>query len=270
MNVLNNGIGETLGDVLATTKPLQLPGVVWYVNSAIGIDGGGLGKDRENPLATLAQATTNAADNDIICLQDGHTEVLTAVVTISKKLCIVGAGSSGGVPTVSFRTNSAGADTFVITGTNVELRNIWFKENVQLNSGGAATARVAVQASLFRATGCVFTSNANDATPALDLQAGASSARLVNCYFLSTATARNSKPGNGLNSSTGCSDLEMDGVILSDGTVGYIQPHFNGATLTRLKAQSISLLLGAKMVLNAASTGWINVATATGGGRVSW
>ena len=33
-----NGLGQALGDTLATAEPLRMSGAVWYVNSATGTD----------------------------------------------------------------------------------------------------------------------------------------------------------------------------------------------------------------------------------------
>ena len=124
-NFLQNGCGESTGDELCTSRPLLLPtsNSVWYVNSATGTDAvSPAGKNREKPLATLAQAITNAQANDIIVLMDGHAESTTSFMTLSTAgVKIVGAGSSGGIPTVTFTFGTGGGIS--LDGAGNEIRN---------------------------------------------------------------------------------------------------------------------------------------------------
>ena len=66
MPVYPNGLGQSLGDTLATTYPLHMSGQVWYVLSTTGVDAASpRGLDATRPLATFGQAYSNASNNDI-------------------------------------------------------------------------------------------------------------------------------------------------------------------------------------------------------------
>lgn len=276
MLYLSNGIGESTGDTLVTTKPLQTAGVVWYVNSATGTDGASpAGKDREKPLATMAQAQTNASNGDIVVLQDGHTETYTAALTISKSLCIVGAGSASGVPTANFTINAAANGVFLISANNVQLRNIKFKAAAQSDTGGGVgncEGKVCLSGTDTLIYGCYFEQSGNDQFPGIFVNGAASRFRIVNTTIISTATAAATRPTYGIFYTTSHTDTEMDGLVLSDGTVGFSTAALDGtaAALTRLRAQNVSLLLGAKFKVHASTTGWVAVTTSTGGAQVSW
>ena len=263
-----NGIGDTTGDTLATCKPLMASGNVWYVNSVGGVDAASpAGQNASKPLATLQQAHTNAADNDIIFLQPGHTQIFTTFLSVTKKVTIIGGGQSNGLPTVKLFNNSAGVEMLSLLA-NVELRNIWFPSNMQPNSQD----RVDTNADGYRIIGCYFECGANDLGPALLIASG-NNGRIVNTTFISTATAVTAQPLTGISVTAAISDLEMDGVVFSGGTVGFSNYRaFDGTSgvITRLRATRISLLLGADIKLASASTGYLNVQTAQNGSRVDW
>jgi hypothetical protein len=269
MIVRPNGLGETLGDSLALTKPLYTSGAVWYVNSAGGVDAAApAGKDREKPLATLGQAQTNAAAGDIICLMTNHAETLTAALVLSKAGLVIVGGNN-----VSFTMNAANQDTFTVNVTSVEIRNIIFKESAQTNAGSTLAAKVGVNSVVgTRIIGCTFQQGPKDNLYGLFLTSGANNVRVENCSFISTATVVATRPLGAMGTSGGgtVADLELIGLTLSDGTVGYQNPAFNGGTttLTRLKATGLSLLLGAEMEVGTLS-GYVANPTSTGGGRFS-
>lgn len=274
MKIFPNGLGQTTGDSLGTTKPLYSIGNAWYVNSSGGVDAGGsAGQDREKPLATIGQAYTNASAGDIIVLMDGHTETLTTELTIAKQLYIVGGGATAGIPTVSFIMNAANKDTFVVTAANTEIRGIRFKAPAVVNDGGTYGAKVVINSVAgCRVIGCYFDMGATDRNVSgVYLGVGSNNTRIANCTFISTATVVATRPYDAMRVITS-SDLELDGVVFSDGTVGYQNPAFDtsGVVLTRLRCTNLSLLNGGEMSLNASTTGWIATPTVTGGGRVSW
>lgn len=263
-----NGVGESLGDQLITGSPLQLSGQAWYVNYAFGTDAASpQGLNKEAPLKTLAQAITNASDNDVVILLDSPT--ITATVTISKKLCIVGSGTSAGKPTVKLTPNFAAGVLLAITTSAVELRNLWVLSHAQAN----ASDRITVASSEFRMTNCYVECSGTDEGDALSLNAGADRARIVSTTLISTATSIADLPLSAIVNSAAIADLELDGLVVSAGTVGFSSQFavdLSSAAVTRLKGQSVSLLLGADLKLHASSTGWLNVETSTLGARVEW
>lgn len=268
LNFLNNGIGGTLGDSLALAKPLVLSGNVWYVNSTVGSDAASpRGQNREKPLATLQQAVTNAADGDLVVLLSGHAESISTTVTINKKLIVIGEGSAAGLPTVSL-TQSADVVMLSCTVSRVELRNILFPEP----GLAVTTARVAFSSTDQLGNGCYFRCGSHTGAAPVTMNSS-DRLRLENCTFISTATDVSLQPFAAVLGTTALADIVVDGLVLSDGTVGFSNLYSwdtGGFAITRLRATNISLLLGADMKLHASSTGLVNVATATGGGKVVW
>lgn len=265
MNTYNNGLGELLGDSLATSKPVITPGFVWFVNSVGGVDAASpAGRDRQKPLATLAQAQTNAVAGDTILLEDGHTESLAATLTIAKQLYIVGGGSSAGVPTVNFAASGANG-ILSLTAAGTQLRNIRFKVSVVAN----ANIRVSVSVAA-RLKNLYVECGPNDTGQGMQLTAN--NIRVNGCTFVSTATVVASRPGKGLESNGAISDIDLEGSVFDEGTVGFATAacDLSNAAITRLTGDSISLLRGAELLMNAGSTGFLNPTTTTGGGRITW
>jgi len=166
--------------------------------------------------------------------------------------------------------NAAAQDTFTVNQANTELRNIYFKEASQTN-GGSAGGKVTVSAAGCRIIGCYFEEGPKDNLAAVVLAAGATSARLVNTTIISTATTPATRPSRGVSVTAALADIEVEGLTLSDGPAGFANGAWDSAAvvLTRFRAISLSLLLGADMIMNSANVAsWINPQTTTGGGRV--
>lgn len=268
-NLYPNGAGGSLGDSWATCKPLYASGAVWYVQSTTGTDAATpAGRNREKPLATLAQAITNASANDVIVLLSAHTETRVAVITVSKALTIVGEGLSAGLPTVTFVCGYVG-NLFTITAGNVELRNI----KIPTSSVANSSTRITCNQTDFVMDGCYVECGANDTATALTLASGADRCRLRNTTFISTATLTTAQPESAIKTSAAVADLELDGLVLSAGTVGfsnYFALDASTAAVTRLRGLNVSLLLGADVNLHASTTGRLNTQTVTGSARVQW
>ena len=266
-----NGIGGTVGDSLDTCRPLQTTGNVWYVSSLIGTDAASpAGQNRENPLATLAQAVTNAADEDIVVFLQGHAQTLTGGQLLNKSLTLVGEGTVGGKPGVSFTMDSAAGIMFAASVAGVELRNIYFPANAQNNSSIKVSYGAAATDALIR--GCYFECGATDLGPVVGLTA-TSRMRIENSLFISTATLRSAQPLAAIVATGAITGCVFKDVVVSSGTVGfsnYSAVDFSGATVSKLRAEGLSLLLGADMAIGASATGRVNVQLATGGSRVAW
>lgn len=261
MRAYPNGLGGTLGDSLVTQKGLhKLGGEVWYLDSVTGNDSND-GRERGLPLATLAQAQTNASNGDIIDILSTHTETLTGALTISKRILLVGEGDASGKPTAQFKNNQAAGKLFVITATNVEIRNLLFPENVQ----ACSAVRIDVQADGFRMRGSRMECGENDNAAALLLTSG-DQPEIDTSTFISTATS--TAPGSGIQLGGTITNAKMDGTVFDGGTIGFnLGRGFdaNANNLTRFRFESLSLLNGADMHLTAASTGYVSVPTASGG-----
>lgn len=274
MKLWPNGIGGSTGDVLATTKPLYLSGDVWFVNSTGGVDGvSPAGKDRQKPLATLAQAQTNGAAGDIVVLMDGHTETFTVTLAITKALCIVGEGSASGVPTAQLKINAAAASCLNVATTGVQLRNIKFPASVQSNTGsGGSTGKIAVAGASCGIIGCYIEQSGLDQLAGISYANGMTNERIENTTVISTATAVATRPTYGIFHIGTVADLDIVGLVLSDGQVGFSGAAWDGSAgaVTRLRAQGVSLLLGADVKLHASTLGWLAPPTVTSGAVVSW
>jgi len=270
-NFLQNGCGETLGDELCTMKPVLLPtgNVVWYVNSATGTDAASpAGQNREKPLATLSQALTNAQANDIIVLMDGHTEANSTFYLISTAgLKIVGAGSSGGAPTVKFTFGTGGGMSLNALG--VEVRNIKFAPR----SGADATARFFLRTQT-AIRGCYFECSTNDTGPACVVLSAADYSEITGCTFVSTATSTSAQPESAIKATGGgTTGLVIRDTTISDGTVGFSNNYgldLTVAAMTRLKLERVAFSLGASGKVHASSTGYAAGCTTSGGGSLVW
>jgi hypothetical protein len=262
-----NGIGESSGDSLATSKNLYLTGNVWYVHYGTGTDAGSpAGKNRLAPLKTLAQAHTNAASDDIIVLLAGHTETLTANQVVNKGLTIVGCGTgtgTGGMP--QLKVNAAAAAVLNLQAARISIRNIYFPTSVQSNSverlytSGATDLLV---------KDCYFDCGANDTVAAL--RVGDNRLRVEGCTFVSVATG-STKPHSAIYIPGAIADILVSDCIFDGGTVGWSTEwafHATGAATTNLRMQGISLLRDSDIGLHASTTGYVQVSNTTGSGRV--
>lgn len=269
-----NGLGGTLGDSLATCKPLYTQQDVWFVSSLIGTDAASpAGKNREEPLASLAGANgafNNSTAGDIIVLMDGHTETLTSNLNVNKQLTIVGEGLSSGIPTATLTPNFNGV-MLTLAAAGCQLRGIKFGPN------GAATASATVQVNGVedcQVRGCYFQCGPNDGGGKLQLVANSHSFRLINSTFISTAVSRASQPVSAILLSGACSDLVMEGVTVSAGAYGFsgvFAVDLSNFALTRPCIEGLSLLLGADLSINSGTTdGYCNVQTVSGGSRGAW
>lgn len=267
-----NGIGGSApGDSLDLARPLQTTGNVWYVSSLTGTDAASpAGQNREKPLATVAQAVTNAVDGDIVVFLPGHTQTLAATQNIAKSLTLVGEGATAGKPAVSFILNAPAVHLFHASVAGVEFRNIYFPPSTQATSGARVLLDAGATDALIR--GCYFECGATDQFNTVIL--GASRTRIESTTFISTAVSTSAQPNCAVSAGLAVlAGLTMVDVVVSAGTVGfshYAAVDLTPATLTMLNIEGMSLLLGADMALPASGTGRVNIQLSTGGSRVSW
>lgn len=277
MKVLYNGLGETSGDSLALAgTPFQTSGNVWWVLSTIGSDAASpAGQDREKPLATLAQAVTNSADGDTIVLRAGHIETRTTAITINKSLTIVGGGTqtvtvngvATVVPGVTLKANAAGIQLLNITAASVELRGIYFPENLQSNSG---SARVDISGAQCQVNGCYFAAGSLDIQVTMRVTAGGDRLRVENCTFVSTATTT-TRPVAGIQLAAALSGVELKDVVFDEGSFGWsAQAFVESATQTNSRMLGVTLLNGAKFVKGSSSTGYVGLKRSTSASSVLW
>jgi len=277
---LPNGIGDTLGDTLVTTSPLEVNGNVWYVHYDTGTDAASpAGQNRQAPLKTLGQANTNAASGDIIVLMDGHEETFTAAVTVSKDLTIVGAGSSGGYPTVKLTNNQAAASMLVLSCNSItQLRNIWFEEEAQANSSVKISRVSAGGTGILIVDNCYVQCGQYDDNFALSVGDG-DFCMIRNSTFVSTATSIATQPVGAMCVDTAATSIRaifMDGVVVDGGVYGWSNFHAvewsqnANDKPTVVNIINTSLLRGSDMRIDKDTIGWVNVSTKTGGVRIDW
>ncbi len=268
LSMFPNGIGGTLGSRLATCKPLLTSGNVWYVDTTNGVDAGGsAGQNRESPLLTLAQAVTNSSAGHAIVLINNSTVALTGAQSIAGRY-VLGEGEASGVPSSTITFNGAGQLTMGSAGG--ELRNV--RITARSAASGASTPRVLVSASSQLVEDCYFDCDANDDASALSLATSLANITVRGCTFVSTATST-SRPVMAMDCAGTSSDLALEDCVFDAGTYGWSATwalDISAGIITRLKGIGLSFLRGADWGIHASSTGYFNVATATGGSRGSW
>jgi hypothetical protein len=261
-----NGIGQTLGDSLVTGRPLLTSLTTYFVSSATGDDTNNNGLDPDSPFATTAKVITTAAGAAVILVYlSGHTETFTATVTPVAGSIFVGAGSSGGLPTVKLKMNASNTTLFTCSAAGVQLRNVW----IQANQVASNVARVKLTGINCLVKGCYFECAALDNAAGVEIGTGGGGSAVNNTTFISTAVLNTAKPTSGLLVSAALTDIDLDGCVFDEGTLGFTTSALNtSATITRMSG-AISLLHGANASLGSA-TGFIMPGTVTGAGQISY
>lgn len=266
--ILPNGMGQPLADSLAVRGPIQMSGQVWYVNSATGVDAvSPRGLTEEYPLATLAQACTNAASGDVIILMPYHTETVTAQIHIfAEFFTILGAGRSAGKPTVKLTNSFLAGPMLLFDSFQVRMRNIWFPEP----TGSSTSATVQTDA-LMLVDGCYFECGGNNDAGGYGLLMDGTVANISNTTFVSTATVNTNRPAEGVYCSS-TTQLSWRDVVFDGGPYGW-----DGYAASVISAPSfgfmlegISLLRGSDLFIDSNAEGLLQTTIVTGGSRVNW
>jgi len=262
-----SGIGGTSGASLATASPLLTSGYVWYVSSSIGVNGSSpAGRERNKPIATLAQAITNASAGDTIVFLSGHSETLGAGQTIGTAgLTLVGEGTGSSRPKF---TRNVDAVLFDITAAGVWLDNLYFVESALASTA----ARVKTNSANTRLTNCYLESGANDTGPAFNTVTGASQVGVLGTTFISVAPLLTAQPASAITITNAITDLELDTVIFDGGTSGWSNPFaFVGTgAITRLRALDVDLLKDSDMTFATGTSGYLAVRNTSGSAKVVW
>lgn len=261
-----NGYGLGLGDQLVSAKPLMTSMTTYFVSSLVGSDSND-GLDPDTAYATLGKAITVAAGNaSIIVLMSGHTQTLTTTVTPTAGTIIVGAGSSGGKPTVKLTMNAAATTIFTCSNAGVQIRNIWFPSNAQTNSA----SRVKFTGINGRMVGCYFECAGTDTGASVELGTGGSGGTIKDTTFISTTTSATSLPAAGLSVTAALTDISIDGCVFNEGTNGFNGVALSlGSTVTRLRAENLSFINGSSALFGAAA-GIVTPTTVSGAGSISY
>ena len=279
------GFGGVTGSILATGSPsyiLSSAREVFYVDSVTG-DNGNSGVDRRLPYATLAFALSSGGSGDLIICLSGHTETYSSQLVISSGVSIIGEGSAGGVPTVSFNSSMVATDMFSLTADNTSFHNILFPVPTVSTTGYKVEIANDVVNTVFE--GCYFELNDLDTIGGIEVLSHTNvvgSLTLNNTTFISTSTTTTGTTRPGIPvffSSTGGSataypSLVMDGLILDGGISGFrtgaaMDSQEDSIPVNNIRGTNISMLNGADFNLSSSSTGYIVNVTATGGSVVN-
>jgi hypothetical protein len=244
--LLPNGIGESLGDLLVTQSPLLASGTIWYVHHSAGVDdvGSGYGIAKTRPFASLDYTEGQASAGDTIVLLDGHTETGVSV-EIDKPLVIVGVGEADGEPTVTFQgVTGSYVIGFTALALGSELRGVKFLEHPSASS----IPHVSIAGNFCRFEGCVFEAGENNNGSCLDLGTNFGS-YVESCVFRSVSTDAADPPDNGLIIEAG--RLFMRNTVFDGGTNGWSSnaafKNFDAATI---RAIACSLINGADALID--------------------
>jgi hypothetical protein len=251
-----SGAGGTTGDPLVTISPLITSGTVWYVHSGTGTDAAApRGKERIRPLATVAQAYTNATFGDFIVCLSGHAETLTSTLTVAKtglRILSEGTGSNRA------RFTCGGAIIcFDITAASVMLGNLYFPASTVTPS----VARVRSNIDYPTIRGCYFECGTLDTVESVRIIASTTRPEICDTSFVSTSTSVASQPESAIKIASAIGDMTMDNVVFDGGASGWSNPYaFAGdAAITRFLATNIDLLNDSDMKLATGSTFTIHI-----------
>lgn len=255
-SVFQHGVGGTTGHALVTERPYwalagAVSGCIWYVgpggdDAAIG--SGGL---RERPLATIAQALTNASAGDTIVLLSGYTASLSSAVTFNKAdITLVSEGTGSSRARITCTGTVA---MFDVTAVGVCFLNIYFPA-----STAVAVARIRSAASGTLIEDCYFECGASDTNWAVKFINGANYARITGATF--TAVAAGSIGAFNVDVGATMSGLTVEDVTVDGGSFGWgsASPSVQCiGTLTGLKVLRINLLNNSDMWIGASVTGHV-------------
>lgn len=267
MKLYANGMGATTGDTLATSKPYQTTGNVYYVSSSTGNDAvATLGLQRSFPLATLAAAITGASDYDDIVLLSGHAETLSAAQTIAKRVRIIGEGVFGSASMPTF-TRHVNGRLFDITVSRVQLRGIRFA------SGTTSTSshKVGVGGTDVRIRGCYFEAGANDGGAQVGLLSGSDRVSIESSTLISTPAAGATLPNCAVLSAAALADVRILDCTVDGGPGGWSGDYavdLSGGALTAVQIESLSLLRDSDLKFHATTSGFVSLGTCSGSARV--
>lgn len=264
------GIDANGGSSLITATRLLTSGYVWYLgNASGGVDAASpVGRESQSPLATLAQAVTNAAAGDIIVVLEGHSEALVATQTFAKTgliLAFAGSGTSRG----RF-TRAADTTLFDVTAAGVIFLNAWLPESTTLIA--AANPKIKVGAASCLIEESQIDCGANDASPGIQLNAGADRCEINDTTIQSTSTSLTARPLSAIKVNAAIADFRAKNLVLDGGTVGWSKPHaFDGtAAITRMLARNLKQLRGSDLILATTTTGNLTPGVSSGSARREW
>lgn len=230
--------GATSGSTRAMWTPVLSPGARYYLHSS-GSDAYA-GTDRYKPVATLAQAHTNASAGDTIVIMAGHAQTLSASQTFNKAgVQVICEGTGTNAPTF---TAAAAISMFDITTAGVIIEGVRFAISTV-----APTSQVRIAASGVKILGCSFYGGQYDTNRLLYLHTSADHVTVRDSTFTSSATSVTTQPARGIHSAVSVGTLNLENVTFDGGTYGWSGFAFDDDSgVTRMDAHDISLLNGSR------------------------
>lgn len=263
----DNGIGGTAGAELVSLAPLSTSGAIHYVHSSTG-DDSYAGTDRIRPLATLAQAHTNASAGDIIVCLSGHSESISSAITFSKAQILV-LGECATEATAPRFTRTADINMFDVTAAGVRFHKLYFPIST---TAASAKSRVRIATAGCQVVDCYFDHGAQDDGPGVELITGAGNIRIQGTRFTSTISSAADQPDTAIEVTNAVTHLDLDTVVLDGGSSGWANPYaFNGAAaVTGLFGVNVDLLNGSDITLATGTTGYIHRRNKSGSANIVW
>lgn len=265
-NIYSNGFGGTSGSTLSTLKPTYAlnGGHVWYVSSVTGSDAASpRGEDRSKPLATSAQAVTNASAGDTIVYLAGHTENLASAIAASK-LGLKFASEGIGAGAARLTCASTGGCFNVTAGTVIS--GIYFPASTTAPTNARVDIATAAPCLL---ENCYFEMGASDTTAAVRWGSVASSVGLAITGTSFVANAA-SQAAIGISVVTNAaSALQLTNNTFDGGTIGFSDFVVKLAVaVTNIDARGNNQLNNSHVSLAAGCTGTWIPGTISGGSRL--
>ena len=175
-----SAIGGPFGDSVG------LPDI-YYVDSGSGSDNND-GRDPAFPLATIDAANNKctAGQGDVILVQPGHSETLTAEITLDViGVSVIGVGQGTLRPQI---TQAFAGDAIAIDAANVSVENIYFNEAT--TAPGAGGAAIDINAAFAIVKGCHFDLGTDD-LEAITITATGDDCVIEDNVFIVTANGPN-------------------------------------------------------------------------------
>ena len=268
--ILPQGLTESFGHAAITEaggfyKP---SGALWYVDSVTGSDSY-TGTERKQPLATIAQAQTNASAGDTVIIMDGHSETYTAALTLNvAHVSYFGSGLASGKPTASITMNHASQNTFIIGAAGIELHNLYFPANTVANSEETISVGNYVGTWI---ENCYFEADETQNDSIIDISQGGTDTIIEGCTFVSTATSAADPPLSAIHMGQGHTRPMIKGNTFDGGTIGWAAGGYGFTTNsdhTGMRWFNNSCLRGSDVEVTVGSTGYVSFATMTGASRI--
>lgn len=207
--------------------------VIWVNSASSAASDANAGTEPELPLATLAQAITNASAGACIAVAATHTQTISVTLAVSKAgLRFVGFGTGSARPTL---TPSSGAiATFTVTAANVVIDNFYLKAaaatsgaagRLTTNSSGTQVLNCQLDCGVFDQQGLLFTT-------------GADNARVQACTFTATA----SRPTTAINHSNAVSNFHLLDSVVDGATFGWAGNAVSVNSAINMVAKNVTLM----------------------------